>query len=234
MDPDDGNTVPYEIHHINLTIGGKTYSALAAPLHDSTSIASIEAATLQLDDQKNGTKGEVIDHAATTDPIFCPAKALGRIAQCHQQYHTANPGNRIQPGKGKIYKHQEPDGTWHKTANRHVTDALQDTATLVEKTTGIPPKLISARSMRPGGATALLCAGVHGDAIKLVGRWKSDSMLLYLRAQVLIVGEQFAQRMLDNGRYSFAPMALASDALSLPNNVSQDVANVRALFGPVP
>lgn len=199
MDPDDGNTVPYELRHINLTIGGKTYSALATPQHDSTSIASIEAATLQLDDQKNGTKGEVIGHAATNDPIFCPAKALGRIAQRHQQCHTANPGNPIPPGKRKICEHQEPDGTWHKTANRHVTDALRDAATLIEKQTGTPPKLISARSMHPGGATALLCAGVDGDTIKLVGRWKSDSVLLHLRAQVLIVGERFAQCMLDNG-----------------------------------
>ena len=89
-------------------------------------------------------------------PSSAPPKALGHIAQRHQQCHAADPGNRIHPGKCKIYKHQEPDRTWHKTANQHVTDALRDAATLVEKTTGIPPKLISARSMRPGGATAHL------------------------------------------------------------------------------
>ena len=46
---------------------------------------------------------------------------------------------------------------------------------------GIPAASISCRSLRPGGATALLCAGVDDETIKLIGRWQSDAMLRYLR-----------------------------------------------------
>jgi hypothetical protein len=53
-------------------------------------------------------------------------------------------------------------------------------------------ELISARSMRPGGATALLCASVDADSIKLVGRWKSDSMLSHLLAQPRVIGQGVA------------------------------------------
>jgi hypothetical protein len=184
MDPDDGNTVSYELRHFQLTIAGCTYSALAAPLHDSTGIDSITAASLQLDDQKNGKKGEVIDHAATADPLLCPAKVLGRIALRHIQWHRANPDPDTHPGSQKQYEHVGPSRNWYNVSNRHVTTALRDAAAHVYDKTGIPPALISARSMHPGGATALLCAGVDADAIKLVEHWKSDSMLLYLQAQV--------------------------------------------------
>ena len=231
LNEDDGNTTPYELRHIHLTIDGNTYTALTAPLHDSTSIDRIQSATLQLDDQKNGVKGESIGHAATRYPTFCPAKALGRIAQRHQRYHAANPNDPIHPAFRKIYEHQGPDGTWHATANRHVTAALRKAAQLVEDKTGISHKLISARSMRPGGATALLCAGIDSDAIKLVGRWKSDAMLLYLRAQVVVIGQRYAQQMLDNGSYAFTPLVLERDHLALPLNVSQAVQDLQALFG---
>ena len=91
-------TTPFELCHVQLTIGGHIYSTLASPLHDSTSIDSITAASLQLDDQKNGKKGEVIGHAATNDPLLCPAKALGRIALHHQQWSRCHSDPEILPG----------------------------------------------------------------------------------------------------------------------------------------
>jgi hypothetical protein len=232
INEDDGNTTPYELRHIHLTIDGKTYTALTAPLHDSTSIARIQSATLLLDDQKNGAKGDSIGHAATSDPILCPAKALGRIAQRHQRYAAANPHDPILPQNRKIYEHQGPDGTWHATANAHVTFALRTAAKSVVGKTGISPKLISARSLRPGGATALLCAGIDKDTIKLVGRWKSDAMLLYLRAQAVVIGQRFSQQMLDNGSYAFSPLVLQDDPFALPLNLPQDVQDLHALIAP--
>ena len=56
-----------------------------------------------------------------------------------------------------------------------ITNALRHAAIDVQHLTGIDPFLISARSLRPGGATALLCAGIDPDVIQLLGRWKSDA-----------------------------------------------------------
>jgi hypothetical protein len=87
-----------------------------------------------------------------------------------------------------------------------VTNALRHAAHACHSRTGIDPKLISARSLCPGRATALLCANVDKDAIMLLGRWKSDAMpLRYLRIQAMRPG--FSQRMLDNGTYTFHPQA---------------------------
>ena len=132
----------------------------------------------------------------------------------------------------KLYEHKGPDRVWYHVSNRHVTDALRKAAAHAQKTTGISPVLISVRSMRLGGAMALLCTGIDADAIKLVGRWKSDSMLLCLWAQVVVIGQRYAQQMLDNGSCAFTPLVLERDHLTLPINVSQDVQDVQALFGP--
>ena len=86
-----------------------------------------------------------------------------------------------------------------------VTNALRHAAQACHSTTGIDPELISARSLRPGGATALLCANVDKDAIILLGRWKSDAMLRYLSIQAMTPG--FSQRMLQHGAYTFHPQA---------------------------
>ena len=40
-----------------------------------------------------------------------------------------------------------------------LTNTLRHAAAHVEASTGIKPQLLSTRSLRPGGATALLCAG---------------------------------------------------------------------------
>jgi hypothetical protein len=52
-------------------------------------------------------------------------------------------------------------------------------------TTGIDPEKLTAQSLRLGGATALLCAQIDRDTIKLIGRWKLDAMLRYLHAQAV-------------------------------------------------
>ena len=69
--------------------------------------------------------------------------------------------------------------------------------------TGLQAKEISARSLRAGGAMALLCGNVDSDIIKLLGRWHSDQMMRYLHAQALPITQRFAELMYNHGTYSF-------------------------------
>jgi hypothetical protein len=91
----------------------------------------------------------------------------------------------------------------------HITHALRKSATLLESHTGIDPSLLTSRSLRPGGATALLCAGVDSNIIQLLGRWKSDAMIRYLRVAAHAHGTNLAAGMLAAGAYTFAPGAQA-------------------------
>jgi hypothetical protein len=47
---------------------------------------------------------------------------------------------------------------------------------------GLLPADICARALRAGGATALLNARINSDEIRLLGRWKTDTMLRYLHS----------------------------------------------------
>ena len=70
----------------------------------------------------------------------------------------------------------------------------------------IPLAQLSARSLRPGGATALLCANVDSVHIKMLGRWKSDAMFTYLRVQAATIAHNFSTLMLQHGNYTFTPV----------------------------
>ncbi len=85
--------------------------------------------------------------------------------------------------------------------------------------------LLIARSLRPGSATALLCAGIDSDHIQLLGRWQSDAMFRYLRIQAA-TGD-LSQKMLDHGGYSFAP-GTYSQPNALPQQVPVSVRNLLA------
>ena len=69
--------------------------------------------------------------------------------------------------------------------------------------TGIAPADISTRSLQAGGTMALLCGDVDKDTIQLLGRWYSDAMLRYLHQDAHPIMQRLAQRMFNNGTYSF-------------------------------
>jgi hypothetical protein len=61
--------------------------------------------------------------------------------------------------------------------------------------------------LRAGGATALLCAGIAKDIVKLIGRWRSDAVDRYLRTGTITITEGYATRMVHAGNYRFIPAA---------------------------
>ena len=199
-------TQAFLYRQIHLTIDGRVYHAPTAPLNDVNVIQRIEYACLEFADQKNAVRGEQVGHRANSDPLLCPAKALGRIAR---RLHLRNA-----PADTPIHRHYNPSPSntgWHSIRPLYVTNALRHAAKSLEPTTGIAFDLLSARSLRPGGATALLCANISADAIQLLGRWKSDAMFRYLRIQAATTN--YAQLMLDHGSYTFAPQVHAAGGL---------------------
>lgn len=208
----EARTQAFRLHHITLTMGGHSYLGHQAPLNDENRISGISKAALTFSDQKNAVRGETIGHNANSDPFFCPAKALGRIARRLQQAGA--------PPDTPIHRHfNAVDGQWYDVSSTHIKNALRHSAGLLHKDTGVHPSLYDTRGMRPGGATALLCAGVDADRICLLGRWLSDAMFRYLRAQAAT--KDLSEAMLTHGEYTFAQGAPAG---SLPNEAPPGLA----------
>ena len=86
-----------------------------------------------------------------------------------------------------------------------ITAALRRAAQSTGPTIGFLPSEVSARSLRAGGAMALLCAHVDTDLIRLLGRWRSDEMLQYLHLQAQPVMRGFARRMIQGGHFNLIP-----------------------------
>ena len=140
--------------------------------------------------------------------MLCGAKALGRIVHRYLQYGA--------PNDTPVCRHYNPSRKkWYGVKSKHITNALRHGAKSIQDTTGIDFTLLSARSLRPGGATALMMAGIDTDHICLMGRWRSDAMFRYLRIQAATNKRGFAQLMLDNGSYTFAP-TVYSEGSPLP------------------
>ena len=176
-------------------------------------------ATLCFTDQKNAVRSEVVGHSANTDPFFCPAKSLARIAS-RLQAANASPDTMINAHYNKHRDHK----CWCTIKPTHVTTALRHAAKSLQPDTGIDFTLLSARSLRPGGATALLCAGVDKDHIQLLGRWQSDAVFRYLRIQASLCG--LSQKMLDHGAYTYSPGD--HSAGNLPNQAPASMKEILA------
>ena len=109
--------------------------------------------------------------------------------------------------------------SWADVTTSQLTAALRLAAEGCQDRTGIPPKLINARSLRAGGATALLCAGVSKDVTKILGRWRSEAVDVYIRTSTHTATAGFSKKMLDTGGYKFAP---DQEASTLPHLVPEE------------
>ena len=72
---------------------------------------------------------------------------------------------------------------------------------------GFTPEDVRARSIRAGGAMALLMERVNIDTIRFVGRWRSDVMLRYLHTTEHTFMEGLASCMVQHGDYALIPPA---------------------------
>jgi hypothetical protein len=90
-------------------------------------------------------------------------------------------------------------------------DAVRDMVKRVMRLAGRDPSLYGAHSLRIGGATAALAAGVPPALIRLMGRWSSDVYEIYCRMSeqsALGVGSAIAAAMVSSPESGFHAEAL--------------------------
>ena len=185
---------PFLIQDVTLHLGTRPLDSYNAPLDHIMAATSV---TYTFTTQKNCNRNEQVSHSRSKHPEACPVKATIRRILYHRRMNT--PINK-------------PLATYYNAHNRRVaitatdvTEQLRAAACATFHQTGILAATISARSLRAGGAMALMCGNIDFDIIKLLGRWHSDAMLRYLHVQAQPVIRQLAVKMFNHGRYSFTP-----------------------------
>jgi hypothetical protein len=149
--------------------------------------------------QKNGVRNEKIGHATTRHPIINPTAALARRI-IHLRRHHAPRHTPI--------AHFFEQGRESSVSADRITSHLKLIADIFGTPFGYTSLDISSHSLRAGGATALFCAGVSLEQIRLMGRWQSDTVFRYIHVQALPTLDAVAQRMLTNGGISLVPASL--------------------------
>ena len=76
----ENRSSPFRLCDITFTMGNRNLSSSNPRLNDVEESA-ITTVTLTFTDQKNAVRGEQIAHSRTSDPVYCPVKALYRITR---------------------------------------------------------------------------------------------------------------------------------------------------------
>jgi hypothetical protein len=189
----DPNSHPFRLSDVELWRGPSKINLSTAP---DRLILGATRSYLTFSTQKNGIRGEKIGHATTQHPIINPTTALARRI-IHLRHNHASPDTPL--------ANYFSDSTQYVVTAQHITTHLKFIATFFGEQFGFTERDVSAHSLRAGGATALFCAGVPIEQIRLLGRWQSDTVFRYLHAQALPTLDAVAQRMLTNGGISLIP-----------------------------
>ena len=152
-------------------------TVLNKTLPRTTLLERCTAATLNIDNQKNGRRNQSIHHEAKNGDT-CPIKAIIRRIT-HILHHTSDTNTIIsthfsQPlSKGKVLR-----GT---DINSAIKAAVRQ---LGLQQYGFNPDQISSHSLRAGGAMALHLNHQSSATIQKMGRWSSDTFLDYIHNQI--------------------------------------------------
>ena len=88
-----------------------------------------------------------------------------------------------------------------KTKQRCVSAAMINTAikhaviNLHLENQGLHPHFVSSHSLRAGGAMAMHLNGISDNTIKKMGRWSSDTFLMYIHEQIAAFSKGISQKM---------------------------------------
>ena len=182
-------------------------------------------AMLSFDDQKSAAKGDRVCQQHIGG-VLCHGKALCdrvHLLIDHVGKKTMHPEGINAPLCSYfVPATAKKKASWSNVTTSQLTVALRLAGDLCKDRTGNPPKLINARSLRAGGATALLCAGVGKDVTKILGGWRSDAVDVYLHTSTHTATAGFSKKMFDAGGNKFAK---EQEASTLPHLIPEEASS---------
>lgn len=144
--------------------------------------------TLTIDNQKNGVRGGTINHEAIHNSR-CPLRAVAR-----RVHHILS--NRKGRKSHILSTYFDQKGNTKSITSTHINTALKNTVRAIGlDKQGFSPRQVSSHSLRAGGAMALHLNGANSDTIRKMGRWSSDTFLMYIHEQVSAFSAGLASKM---------------------------------------
>ena len=141
----------------------------------TSNFATADAVMITFTDQKNGEKNESIVRRRSTSDKFCAVRTWAQVVNRISGYPGAPPNSPV-------------NTVSHKGKLRYITSDMIKARirTVVSKLEpSLPLESVTPHSIRATYATILFKQGKDLDEVKLMGRWKSDAFLLYIRKNTL-------------------------------------------------
>ena len=153
-------------------------------------VLAADAATLKLDNQKNGWKGVCVSHHSNGLEAFDPVRALGR-RYIHIREWSSEGENTL------LSAYFDSNGVRGDLRDRDVRAALKLAAGVLDYPVarGIPIERIDTHSLRIGGANALSLAGYKKHEIQKMGRWRGETFLEYISDSLAEFSKGMSEKM---------------------------------------
>ena len=175
-------TVPLRRKDVKLWKGTDRI-ALDSPSYE---LAQADGVTIRLENQKNGEKGCVLHHDRSADPALCPVRAMVALIQASQ-------GMADDAGLGSFRTRNGQPG---RVTAHDIRAAVRQSVELDGlESKGFDVDRVGSHSLRAGGAIMLKLAGYDSDTIKKLGRWSSNTYLVYIQSQIAQLTTGVAERM---------------------------------------
>ena len=170
-------------------------------------------------DQKNGEKEETITLSRTNDPIACPVAQAAAIIRRILQI----------PGTGPVSSINTyiSDGIIYTLSSSVALERIRRKARQIgAPALGHEPEDYGIHSGRSAAAMAMILAGLPTYVVMLVGRWKSDAFLTYIRKQVQEFSNTISRSMINVLTFFHPPSAAISARTTLAGREAQATAHI--------
>jgi len=181
--------------------------------HKDDTLQDVDIVSITFRSQKNGEKNQTISMHKSNDPDLCPVKIWASIIKRIRSYKSASdssPVNCCISNQGTITQ---------ITSNQIRNKVRAAAASIGEDALGFKLEEIGCHSLRSGSAMAMYLAGIPITTIQLIGRWKSDAFMRYIREQVDCFTENVSAKMIAVKNFYTIPDTTLPDC-SLKNSAS--------------
>ena len=175
-------TVQFSLRNIGFFKNGKIIPR-SSPL---AMLMTCDAATLKINNQKNGRMGDTI-HQEAIQGEACPVKALAM-----RVHHILSYGGTEENLICDYFINNELHSVQSEDIITMVRESAKD---LKLQEVAIDPDLLGSHSLRAGGAMSLKLHGFDDTTIMKMGRWSGLTFLQYIHNQIAHISTGLSDQM---------------------------------------
>jgi len=193
--------------------------------HNDPSLHEADIISITFRSQKNGEKNQTISMHTSRDLNICPVKVWASIVRRIRSYENTSDSSMV-----NCYISRQGSMN-HITSNNIRTKLRAAAASLGEQSLGFTIKEIGCHSLRSGSAMAMYLAGVPVITIQLIGRWKSNAFMRYIREQVDCFTENISNKILTVNSFYTIPNKSPDPHLNQDPANTQNGTDLSKVFG---